>query len=63
MFVAATAEESVAGCHSDESGVHSAPYRPIELEAAEAPEVQAVVKSGGPDSCAATYMNRHNLVQ
>ena len=63
MFVAATAEESVAGCHSDGSGARSVPYRPIELEATEAPEVQVAVKSGGPDSCAATYMNRHNLVQ
>jgi hypothetical protein len=63
MFVAATEEESVAGCHSDESGAPFVHYGPTELEGAEAPGVQAVVKSGGPDSCAVTYMNRRNLVQ
>jgi hypothetical protein len=63
MFVAATAEELVAGCHSDESGARSVPYHPFELEAMEGPEVQALMKSGGPDSCTATCMNRHNLVQ
>ena len=63
MFVEAMVEGSVAGCHPYESGARFVPYRSIELEATEGLEVQAVMKSGGPDSCTATYMNRHNLVQ
>jgi hypothetical protein len=63
MFVAATAEESVAGCLCDESGAPFVHDGPTELEGAEAPEVQAAVKSCGPYSCAATYMNRHSLFQ